>query len=84
MICKCITTDFLAVSPQILKLCDTITISEPNKPIRKIKPRVNFFNNPLVSWKGEFDMFCATDGSLAAQEGRHVKMAIQLMVILMS
>ena len=55
--------------PNFKKLCDTITISEPNKPIRKIKPRVNFFNNPLVSWKGEFDMFCATDGSLAAQRG---------------
>ena len=30
---------------------------------------VNFSNNPLLPWQGDFAKFCATDGSLAAQRG---------------
>jgi len=30
---------------------------------------VNFSNNPLLPWQGDFSKFCTTDGSLAAQRG---------------
>jgi Leucine-rich repeat (LRR) protein len=56
---------------QFKRLCDSIFVDDLNNPgeLVKIKSNVNFLYNPKLSWKGDFALFCNSDGSQQAQIG---------------
>ena len=59
------------IPSSLKKYCDSIYVADINDPATfiNVKPEIKLDNNPLLPWQGDFNQFCATDGSLQVQIG---------------